>query len=176
MKPHAALAIAMLCFALHVDGETPQSYLLDPFAQATSGREGCPVAKPHQGRQAVSRHRRVGDDDTRICQLAGMRSQSGAERRVGTRREAPARRRAGVERGDNKAAGKIARARSSAVSKLRSMLLNSTQLPKAWTLGSVVPAKAGIQCRLNERHWVPACAGTTRVRRNLSSISLALNI
>ena len=46
MKPRAALAIAMLCFALHVEGETPQSYLLDPFAQATSGHEGCPPVKP----------------------------------------------------------------------------------------------------------------------------------
>jgi len=46
MKPRTALAITMLCFALHVDGETPQSYLLDPFAQATSGHEGCPPAKP----------------------------------------------------------------------------------------------------------------------------------
>jgi hypothetical protein len=46
MKPRAALAIAMLCFSLHVDGETPQSYLLDPFAQATSGHEGCPPAMP----------------------------------------------------------------------------------------------------------------------------------
>src|ERR1700680_1639312 len=46
MKPRTALAITMLCFALHVDGETPQSYLLDPFAQATSGHEGCTPAKP----------------------------------------------------------------------------------------------------------------------------------
>ena len=46
MQPRAALAIAMLCFALHVDGQSPQSYLLDPFAQATSGHEGCPPAKP----------------------------------------------------------------------------------------------------------------------------------
>jgi hypothetical protein len=46
MKPGAALAIAILCLALHVDGETPQSLLLDPFAQATSGYEGCPAASP----------------------------------------------------------------------------------------------------------------------------------
>src|SRR6195256_5475829 len=46
MKPRDALAIATLCVALHVDGETPRSYLLDPFAQATSGHEGCPPAKP----------------------------------------------------------------------------------------------------------------------------------
>lgn len=36
----------MLCFALRVDGQAPQSYLLDPFAQATSGYEGCPSAQP----------------------------------------------------------------------------------------------------------------------------------
>ena len=46
MKTGAALAITMLCFALRVDGEAPQSYLLDPFAQATSGYEGCPSAQP----------------------------------------------------------------------------------------------------------------------------------
>ena len=46
MKPRAGLAIAMLCVALHVDGETPRSYQLDPFAQATSGHEGCPPVKP----------------------------------------------------------------------------------------------------------------------------------
>ena len=41
-----ALVIAMLCFALRVDAQTSQSYLLDPFAQATSGDERCPTAKP----------------------------------------------------------------------------------------------------------------------------------
>jgi BON domain len=46
MKPRAALAIATLCVALHVDAQTPRSYLLDPFAQATSGHEGCPPVKP----------------------------------------------------------------------------------------------------------------------------------
>jgi hypothetical protein len=46
MKLRAALAITILCVALHVDGEAPQSYLLDPFAQATSGHEGCPPVKP----------------------------------------------------------------------------------------------------------------------------------
>ncbi|HWZ70628.1 MAG TPA: BON domain-containing protein [Casimicrobiaceae bacterium] len=46
MKTGAALAIAMLCLSMHVDGETPQAYLLDPFAQATSGYEGCPSAQP----------------------------------------------------------------------------------------------------------------------------------
>ena len=46
MKTGAALAATMFCFALRVDGETSQSYLLDPFAQATSGYEGCPPTKP----------------------------------------------------------------------------------------------------------------------------------
>jgi hypothetical protein len=41
-----ALVIAMLCFTLRVDAQTSQSYLLDPFAQATSGDERCPAAKP----------------------------------------------------------------------------------------------------------------------------------
>ena len=36
MNPRAALAIAILSFALHVDAQMSQSYLLDPFAQATS--------------------------------------------------------------------------------------------------------------------------------------------
>src|ERR1700693_2361499 len=46
MNFRAALVIAMLCFALRVDAQTSQSYLLDPFAQATSGDERCPAAKP----------------------------------------------------------------------------------------------------------------------------------
>ena len=46
MNSRAAVAIAMVCLASRVDGETPQSYLLDPFAQATSGDERCPAAKP----------------------------------------------------------------------------------------------------------------------------------
>jgi hypothetical protein len=46
MNSRAALAIAMLCLALRVDGETPQSYLLDPFAQATSGYQECPAVTP----------------------------------------------------------------------------------------------------------------------------------
>jgi BON domain len=46
MKPSAVLAIAMLCIALHVAAQTSRSYLLDPFAQATSGYEGCPATRP----------------------------------------------------------------------------------------------------------------------------------
>src|SRR6266550_3811994 len=46
MNSHAALAIAMLCFSFRVDAQTSLSYLLDPFAQATSGDERCPAAKP----------------------------------------------------------------------------------------------------------------------------------
>jgi hypothetical protein len=46
MKPLVALAVAILCHALHVDAQTSQTYLLDPFAQATSGDEKCPAAKP----------------------------------------------------------------------------------------------------------------------------------
>src|SRR5438132_11296578 len=75
----------------------------------------------------------MGDDDAWIRQLAGVRSQSGAEKRAEAGGEAPARRCAGVERGDDKTAGKIVRAGSSAVSKLHLMLLNITQLPEAWT-------------------------------------------
>ncbi len=36
----------MLGLALHVDAQTSQSYLLDPFAQATSGYDRCPAVKP----------------------------------------------------------------------------------------------------------------------------------
>ena len=46
MNSRAAFAIATLCFALRVDAQTSLSYLLDPFAQATSGDERCPAAKP----------------------------------------------------------------------------------------------------------------------------------
>jgi hypothetical protein len=46
MNFHAALAIAMCCLALNVDAQTPRTYLLDPFAQATSGSEGCPAVAP----------------------------------------------------------------------------------------------------------------------------------
>jgi len=28
---------------------------------------------------------------------------------------------------------------------------------------AVIPAKAGIQCLVNERHWVPACAETRQL-------------
>jgi osmotically-inducible protein OsmY len=46
MNSRAAFAIAMVCLASRVDGETPQSYLLDPFAQATSGYHGCTAVAP----------------------------------------------------------------------------------------------------------------------------------
>jgi BON domain len=46
MASPAAFAIAMLCLASRVYGETPQSYLLDPFAQATSGYRECPAVAP----------------------------------------------------------------------------------------------------------------------------------
>jgi hypothetical protein len=46
MNFRAAFAIAMVCLAPRVDAQAPQSYLLDPFAQATSGYEGCPAPKP----------------------------------------------------------------------------------------------------------------------------------
>ena len=46
MKFSAALDLALLCLAAHVDAQTSQTYLLDPFAQATSGDERCPAAKP----------------------------------------------------------------------------------------------------------------------------------
>src|ERR1700687_1796962 len=46
MNSRAALVIAMLCLAFRVDAQTSRSYLLDPFAQATSGDERCPAAKP----------------------------------------------------------------------------------------------------------------------------------
>ncbi len=46
MNSRAALVIAVLCFACRVDAQTSQSYLLDPFAQATSGDERCPAVKP----------------------------------------------------------------------------------------------------------------------------------
>jgi hypothetical protein len=46
MNSRAAFAIAMVCLAPHVDAQMPQSYLLDPFAQATSGDQACPVAEP----------------------------------------------------------------------------------------------------------------------------------
>ena len=46
MNSRGALVIAMLCFAFRVDAQTSQSYLLDPFAQATAGDERCPAAKP----------------------------------------------------------------------------------------------------------------------------------
>jgi len=44
MNSRAALVIAMLCFAFRVDAQTSLSYLLDPFAQATSGDERCCLA------------------------------------------------------------------------------------------------------------------------------------
>jgi hypothetical protein len=46
MHSRAAFAIAIICVAPHVDAQMTQSYLLDPFAQATSGYEGCPAPKP----------------------------------------------------------------------------------------------------------------------------------
>ena len=46
MNFRAALAIALPCLALHVDAQAPRTYLLDPFAQATSGYEGCPAVAP----------------------------------------------------------------------------------------------------------------------------------
>jgi len=50
-----------------------------------------------QSRQALSRHGSMGDDDAWIRQLAGMRSQSGAEKRAGSGGETAGRSRAGVE-------------------------------------------------------------------------------
>jgi hypothetical protein len=46
MNCRATFVIAMLCLAFRVDAQTSQSYLLDPFARATSGDERCPVARP----------------------------------------------------------------------------------------------------------------------------------
>src|SRR5712672_2650420 len=46
MNSRKAFAITMVSLAPHVDAQVPQSYLLDPFAQATSGYEGCPAPKP----------------------------------------------------------------------------------------------------------------------------------
>jgi hypothetical protein len=46
MNSRKAFAVAMLYLAPHVDAQAPQTYLLDPFAQATSGYDGCPAPKP----------------------------------------------------------------------------------------------------------------------------------
>jgi hypothetical protein len=46
MNSRVAFAIAMVCLASSIGAQTAQSYLLDPFTQATSGYEGCPAAKP----------------------------------------------------------------------------------------------------------------------------------
>ena|SRR5437868_3367831 len=46
MNSSAALAMAIACLAQHVDAQMPQTFLLDPFAQATSGDRACPVAEP----------------------------------------------------------------------------------------------------------------------------------
>lgn len=42
----AAFAVAILVPGLHAAAQTHRSYQLDPFAQATSGDERCPEAKP----------------------------------------------------------------------------------------------------------------------------------
>ena len=97
----------------------------------------------------------MGDDDAWIRQLSGVRSQSGAEKRAEAGGEAPARRRAGVERGDDKTAGKIVRAGSSAVSKLHLMLLNITQLPEAWTLQDRHSRESGNPVSFERTRWVP---------------------
>ena len=46
MNLRAAAAIAMLCLAVHADAQTPRTYLLDPFAQATSGDAACTAVAP----------------------------------------------------------------------------------------------------------------------------------
>ena len=46
MNFRAAPAIALFCLAFHVDAQTTRTYLLDPFAQATSGYRTCPAVAP----------------------------------------------------------------------------------------------------------------------------------
>jgi hypothetical protein len=46
MKLAAALAIAMMWSSSQTHAAGPQSYLLDPFAQATDGYAGCPAVAP----------------------------------------------------------------------------------------------------------------------------------
>jgi len=46
MNFHAPLVVAMLCATLHAQAQAPRTYLLDPFAQATSGDPRCPVVAP----------------------------------------------------------------------------------------------------------------------------------
>jgi osmotically-inducible protein OsmY len=46
MNLRTAFTITVLCLAPHARAQAPQSYLLDPFAQATGGYDGCPAVMP----------------------------------------------------------------------------------------------------------------------------------
>jgi hypothetical protein len=72
MNFRARLVVAMLCVALHVQAQAPRTYLLDPFAQATSGDERCPAATPpvlDEGEMRAQAHSRA-ERGTSCC-LAG---------------------------------------------------------------------------------------------------------
>ncbi len=72
MNVRAALAIALLGFACPADAEPPQSYLLDPFAQATAGLDGCPpVTAPVLDEQQMRAQAHSRAERGTSCCLAG---------------------------------------------------------------------------------------------------------
>src|SRR4030088_934825 len=183
MKPRAALAIAMLCFALHVEGETPQSYLLDPFAQATFGVERCPVATPPilDEQQMRSQAHSRAERGTSCC-LAGTCECGGPYKhdaeindRVIEAIRADKRFRdtavwVTTTRGFVSLQGCV---RSPAQKNaLGRVVMRQPGVVLVWNEGTTrQPGKyfvlgpgdrhsreSGIQCRLNERRWVPAAA------------------
>ena len=79
----ATLALSTYVIGASVgDAEEPRSYQLDPFAQATDGYAGCPMAKPPaltEQEMRITAHQRV-ERGTSCC-LAGTCECGGAYKR-----------------------------------------------------------------------------------------------
>ena len=72
MNLRAAFTTAMLYLASHAHAQAPQSYLLDPFAQATGGYGGCPaVMAPALDEQQMRAQAHSRAERGTSCCLAG---------------------------------------------------------------------------------------------------------
>jgi osmotically-inducible protein OsmY len=72
MNLRAALTITALCLASHAHAQATQSYLLDPFAQATGGYDGCPtVMAPALDEQQMRAQAHSRAERGTSCCLAG---------------------------------------------------------------------------------------------------------
>ena len=82
MHLRPAAVVWVLFLALCGNAQTPQTYQLDPFAEATAGISGCPAAKPpvlNEQEMRIQAHERA-ERGTSCC-LAGTCECGGAYKR-----------------------------------------------------------------------------------------------